>query len=98
EERGDREADGFYDRMGGVGAHEVVVDTPVHGERLGESDAAHVGDVVAALRDRIRDLRRDSRLRYVVPFKNSGGAAGATLEHSHFQLMAMPLVPQQTLQ
>ncbi len=97
EERGGREAEGFYDRMGGVGAHEVIVDTPAHGELLGEADGAQVAYLLAAVRDRVRDLRRDGRLRFVMPFKNQGSAAGSTIEHSHCQLLALPLVPAQTL-
>ncbi len=97
EERGDREAEGFYDRMGGVGAHEIVVDSPSHEIPLAKASPAQVTSLVAALRDRIRDLRRDARLRAVLPFKNQGSAAGATLEHSHWQLLALPLIPGEIL-
>ncbi len=47
-----------------------------------------------AYRDRIRDLERDSRFRYVMVFKNQGRAAGASLEHSHSQLVALPILPR----
>jgi UDPglucose--hexose-1-phosphate uridylyltransferase len=46
-------------------------------------------------RDRILDLKRDNRLRYVLLFKNHGEAAGASLEHTHSQIIALPVVPIQ---
>ncbi len=53
-----------------------------------------VENVLRAYRDRIVDLRQDQRLRYVLVFKNHGVAAGASLEHSHSQLIALPIVPR----
>ena len=47
-----------------------------------------------AFRDRVNDLKNDRRLRYVMLFKNQGEAAGATLEHTHSQLIALPVVPK----
>ena len=39
------------------------------------------------------DLKQDRRFRYILIFKNHGAPAGATLEHSHSQLIALPIVP-----
>lgn len=89
-----RQGDGIYDRMNGVGAHEVVIETPDHMHTLGELTEKQVEDIFWALRDRIIDLRRDTRLRYIIVFKNHGSSAGATLEHSHSQLIALPVVPK----
>jgi UDPglucose--hexose-1-phosphate uridylyltransferase len=50
--------------------------------------------VLAAYRDRIADLKKDQRLRYVLVFKNHGVAAGASLEHSHSQIIALPIIPR----
>ena len=47
-----------------------------------------------AFRDRIIDLKRDHRFRYILLFKNHGEAAGASLEHPHSQLIALPVVPK----
>jgi UDPglucose--hexose-1-phosphate uridylyltransferase len=85
--------EGLYDRMTGVGAHEVIVETPDHHASLARLPAGHVVEVVRAYRDRIRDLRRDERLQYVSVFKNQGEGAGASLEHPHSQLIATPIVP-----
>jgi UDPglucose--hexose-1-phosphate uridylyltransferase len=60
--------------------------------------AKRVEDVLWAYRDRILDLKKDLRLRYILIFKNQGAAAGATLEHSHSQLIALPVVPTSVLE
>src|SRR5262249_534583 len=49
--------------------------------------------VLWAWRERILDLQRDIRLRFILVFKNHGAVAGATLEHTHSQLIALPIVP-----
>lgn len=91
----DREGEGMYDRMNGVGAHEVIVETPDHGRDLGEISDAEVAEVLFAFKARVLDLRKDQRFRYVLLFKNHGQAAGATLEHPHSQLIALPVTPSQ---
>ena len=90
----DREGEGMYDKMNGIGAHEVVVETPLHQETLATLPVKGVEEVLWAYRERIIDLRRDKRLRYVLVFKNQGVAAGASLEHSHSQLIALPIIPR----
>lgn len=90
----DRQGDGIYDKMTGVGAHEVLIETPDHMLSLSEVEEKRVEDLFWAFRDRIVDLKKDSRLRYVLCFKNHGEAAGATLEHAHSQLIALPIVPR----
>ncbi len=89
-----REGDGIYDKMNGIGAHEVVVETPLHQETLATLPPKAVENVLLAYRARVIDLRRDLRLRYVMVFKNHGLAAGASLEHSHSQIIALPIVPR----
>jgi UDPglucose--hexose-1-phosphate uridylyltransferase len=91
EETVSREAVGTYDRMSGVGAHEVIVDSPDHTRDLAELDPAQIATVLSVFRERILDLGRDPRLRSITLFKNHGSVAGTTLEHSHCQLVALPL-------
>ncbi len=88
-----REGDGPYDRMNGVGAHEVIVETPDHNRKLSQLSIAEMEHVLSAYRDRILDLKRDTRFRYVMVFRNYGRAAGASVEHPHSQLIALPVVP-----
>jgi UDPglucose--hexose-1-phosphate uridylyltransferase len=89
-----REGDGIYDKMNGLGAHEVVIETPRHYETLTTLPLKAVENVLWAYRERMIDLKRDQRLRYVLVFKNHGIAAGASLEHSHSQIIALPIVPK----
>src|SRR5213596_855148 len=84
---------GLYDRMNGLGAHEVIIESPDHKATLASLSEKQLEDVFWAYRDRILDLRKDARLRYILIFKNHGAAAGATLEHTHSQLIALPIVP-----
>ncbi|MGH9864035.1 MAG: galactose-1-phosphate uridylyltransferase, partial [Candidatus Acidiferrales bacterium] len=90
----DREGEGLFDKMNGVGAHEVIVETPDHAATLASLPARAVEDVLWAYRDRMLDLKNDKRFRYVLIFKNHGEAAGASLEHTHSQLIALPIVPK----
>ena len=89
-----REGEGLYDKMNGVGVHEVVIETPKHGETLSTLPIDKVILVLTAYRERILDLARDPRIRYILVFKNYGTAAGASLEHSHSQVIALPVVPK----
>lgn len=90
----DRSGEGLYDRMNGVGAHEVIIETPDHMLTMAQMSEKQIEDVFWAARDRFLDLKKDRRLRYIIVFKNHGDAAGATLEHTHSQIIAMPVVPQ----
>ena len=93
-----RQAEGMFDKMNGVGAHEVVIETPDHEVSLAELSEKRIEDVLWSFRDRIVDLKKDKRFRYILIFKNHGTAAGATLEHSHCQLIALPIVPKHVLE
>ncbi|MRR06582.1 MAG: galactose-1-phosphate uridylyltransferase [Deltaproteobacteria bacterium] len=86
-------ANGPYDVMNGIGAHEIIIETPEHGKGMADLGVAEISDVLKAYRFRILDLRNDIRLRYMVLFKNHGVRSGTTLSHSHSQLIAVPLVP-----
>ena len=85
--------EGLYDRMNGVGAHEVVIESPDHGATLASMPPDAVADVLLAYRERVVDLKKDPRFEYVLVFKNHGEAAGASLEHPHSQLIATPTIP-----
>lgn len=93
-----REPQGVYDRMSGLGAHEVIIETPIHDQDMVSMSDEQVKDVLWAYRERILDLERDSRLKYILVFKNHGQAAGASLEHSHSQLIATPIIPKRVVE
>lgn len=89
-----RRAEGLYDKMEGIGAHEVIIETPDHSKTMARLSARAIEGVLWAFRDRILDLGKDRRFRYILIFKNHGEAAGASLEHTHSQLIALPVVPK----
>jgi UDPglucose--hexose-1-phosphate uridylyltransferase len=88
-----RKGDGIFDMMNGIGAHEVIIETPEHHTEMSQLDATRIEDVLWSYRDRVQDLKKDPRFRYVLIFKNNGADAGASLEHTHSQLIALPIVP-----
>lgn len=90
----DRVGEGMFDKMNGVGAHEVIIESPCHEPVLEELPERAIQDALWAFQQRITGLKKDSRFRYIVVFKNHGEAAGATLEHTHSQLIALPIVPE----
>src|SRR5204863_319879 len=78
----------------GFGSHEVIIESPRHVASLSELTDPEVEAVFAAYRDRLQKLRAEGPYRYVQIFKNVGPAAGASLEHVHSQLVALPGVPE----
>jgi UDPglucose--hexose-1-phosphate uridylyltransferase len=91
----DRQGEGLFDKMNGIGAHEVIIETPKHLESLTTMSADAVEQVLWSFRERVRDLKQDRRFRYIIIFKNHGTAAGASLDHPHSQLIALPIVPRE---
>ena len=90
----EKEGVGLYDQMNGIGAHEVIIESPNHDENFADFAPDKMALVFKAYQERIIDLSKDPRFRYVMIFKNHGRAAGASLEHSHSQLIALPILPR----
>lgn len=89
-----RQAEGMFDKMNGLGAHEVIIESPEHFSTLAGMPEKRIEDMLWAFRDRIVDLKKDKRLKYILIFKNHGEQAGATMEHGHAQLIALPIIPK----
>lgn len=85
---------GLYDKMNGVGAHEVVVENPDHKRDLDQRSIEENFLTYKAYRDRIVDLMRDERFEYIMVFRNYGIRAGASLSHPHSQIIATPIIPK----
>jgi UDPglucose--hexose-1-phosphate uridylyltransferase len=97
EEEYKRMGEGLYDKITGTGANEVIIETPRHDIRQGQMTVSELENLFWAYHDRIIDLRNDTRMRYVLIYKNSGLHAGATLDHTYSMLMALPIVPRAIL-
>src|SRR5215216_5902680 len=91
----DRQGEGLFDKMNGIGAHEVIIESPRHEDTLATMSEAATEQVLWACRERVRDLKQDRRFRYIIIFKNHGAAAGSSLDHPHSQLIALPIVPRE---
>lgn len=76
-----------------LGRHEVVIESPRHFGRVTAADPAILPLMFAAYRSRLAEFAADGRLAYASVFKNVGPEAGASLEHLHSQIVAMPMVP-----
>ncbi|MGH7836150.1 MAG: galactose-1-phosphate uridylyltransferase [Candidatus Binatia bacterium] len=88
-------SNGLFEFMNGVGAHEVIVETPEHETDMSRLSETKIEEALRVYRDRVEHLARDPKLVYILIFKNQGFAAGATIDHAHSQLIALPLVPRE---
>lgn len=84
---------GIYDAVSAIGAHEVVIETQKHAVNLGTYTEDILLNLFTTFKDRVLDLKKDIRFRYVMPFKNYGLLAGAALDHPHSQIIALPVTP-----
>ena len=92
-----RRGDGIYDRMSSVGAHEVLVENVRHDRQLWTASDAEIEQFLLLAAQRIQDLKRDSRFKYVSIFKNHGANAGQEFAHPTSQLTATTFVPRRVL-
>ncbi|MDP3260026.1 MAG: galactose-1-phosphate uridylyltransferase [Thermodesulfovibrionales bacterium] len=85
---------GMYDRMNSIGANEIIIETPEHNKASGDIGFEQMIRVVSLYKERITDLEKDLRLRYILIYKNSGREAGAVYSHLHSQIIATPIIPR----
>lgn len=86
---------GLQQAIDGYGRHEVLIDHHQHGIAIHEMEESHLKMLFSAYQDRIGQLyQADDRLKFILVFKNFGPAAGASIPHTHSQIIAMPVVPE----
>ena len=90
----EREGVGMFDKISGVGAHEVVIESPSHDDEIHTRSIEGLVGLFDTYQKRLTDLKKDPRLQYVMVFKNHGERAGASLSHPHSQIIATPIVPK----
>src|SRR6266568_571 len=88
----------LFHSVNGVGAHEVIVETPDHEAVWSQLSDFQVQEIVTAYKHRYLDLIRDKRFKYILIFKNHGEKAGASISHPHSQLIATPIVPRRIME
>lgn len=84
----------LFTAVSGRGAHEVLVETPVHNRFPADRDEGEMAALVQAYQERYRDLASLDYVKYVLVFKNQGEEAGTSIEHPHSQIVAAPVVPE----
>lgn len=92
-----RRGDGLYDRMRPIGAHEVLIENPKHDRPLWTAGDREIEQFLTLAGQRIQDLKRDQRFKYISLFKNYGASAGQEFEHPTMQLAATTFVPRRVL-
>jgi len=94
----DRRGLGIFDMSNGIGAHEIIIETPYHEKDLSDLEPGEIGNVLKMYCLRSLDLQKDKRFKYLMIFKNYGSGAGATLDHNHSQLIALPMIPKNVIE
>ncbi len=89
-----RKGVGIYDKMNNIGANEIIIESPEHNKRPEDIGIEQMIRVLTVYRDRIADLNKDPRLRYILIYKNSGKDAGEMFSHPVSYLMATPVIPK----
>src|SRR5262249_60277403 len=92
-----RRGDGIYDRMRSVGAHEVLIENARHDRQLWNASDQEIERFLLLVAQRIQDLKRDPRFKYVSVFKNFGVPAGQEFSHPNSELTATTFVPRRVL-
>jgi UDPglucose--hexose-1-phosphate uridylyltransferase len=83
----------FFQREPIRGGHEVIIESRQHVHSITELDLAEVLLVFQAYQNRLRYWRSVPGIAYLSTFKNVGGFAGASLRHTHSQLIATDKMP-----
>lgn len=90
----EKNIDGINERLNGIGTHEVIIESPDHDSELDYLHKDQIANILSAFRERILSLKKSNRFQYILIFKNKGESAGASLEHTHTQLIALPIIPE----
>ena len=93
----ERRAEGLYDKMRPVGAHEVIIETPDHHSQLPMRPETEIAPLLEAWALRIADLKKDRRFKYITVFRNVGELSGQHIRHPHSELTAATFIPRRIL-
>lgn len=83
----------LFSKRSPTGAHEVIIEAPTHIDTITALPVPHIAMIFEAYRRRLCHWRAQRDLQYAVVFKNYGADAGASLFHSHSQLISCDFVP-----
>jgi UDPglucose--hexose-1-phosphate uridylyltransferase len=89
----EKSAEGMYDGMNAIGAHEILIETPAHDQHWADLEGFQVERILRASQQRNLDLRNDVRFRHVIWVKNHA-APMSLLRHPHSHIVASPFIPR----
>lgn len=84
---------GIYTSMEGFGIHEVVIHSPDHVSNISQLSLDEIRLLVDVYAKRMQDISSNKSIESVIIMLNQGKDAGASIEHSHSQIFALPLIP-----
>ncbi len=87
-----KETMGFFSKVEGFGYHDLIL-TRDHHLNFSKLSLKEAFLVFKIFQDRYLMLAEDKCLAYISIFHNWGKAAGASIYHPHYQLMALPIIP-----
>ncbi|OHD58718.1 MAG: galactose-1-phosphate uridylyltransferase [Spirochaetes bacterium GWF1_49_6] len=89
--------EGFFRWMDGIGHHEVIIESPKHNETIANMDIGDVELIIETYRKRYLALKKNDYLETIIPFRNHGVHAGASIPHPHSQIIAVPVIPRDVM-
>ncbi|MFH0818505.1 MAG: galactose-1-phosphate uridylyltransferase [Patescibacteria group bacterium] len=75
------------------GYQEVVIETPYHKRELDELSIPHIKKLLDVYAERTKVISKIPKIEYILIFKNNGGSAGASIQHTHSQIFATEFLP-----
>ena len=88
----EKDCDSFYESFDGFGIHEVIVDTPEHTMDIANASEEHLYRLLCVIKQRLDKVFSNKMIEYVQVFKNNGPYAGASISHSHWQVLGVPVL------
>ena len=88
----EKDSDSFYESFNGFGIHEVIVDTPKHTMDIANASEEHLYRLLCVINQRLNKVLSHEMIEYVQVFKNNGPYAGASISHSHWQVLGVPVL------
>jgi len=92
-----RAGNGLYDTMQPVGAHEIIVENARHDRQLWNADDREIEEYLTLVANRIEDLKKDARFKYIAVIKNFGVHSGQEFDHPTSEIIATTFVPRRVL-
>ncbi len=88
----------LYESVAATGYHDVVIESPSHSFQMYEASIDDIDSIFDIVIERLRILSTIDGMAYSLYFKNFGSEAGASIVHSHSQIITTPFIPRQMME